>query len=602
MVKQLESTQLHNVYKSVKNKKWTQVTIDHNLSTFIKNKTGLDHALVEALARRNIHPDSVATFLDPKLKHCMPNPNILQGMEQAVAITLDALREKKKITVFGDYDVDGATSVALLGRILKLLGHDNLDTYIPHRITEGYGLSIDAVRYLKTLNTDLIIAADCGSTSINALFEANKLGIQTVVLDHHICSEKLLIDSAVIINPNYVEDSSGLGYLAAVGVCFMFVVALLNKLSENNFLLEKKLPNPMLFLDLVALGTVCDVVPLKGLNRVLVKHGLKLIEARHNPGIKSLLALSSINLDTTIDTYHLGFILGPKINAGGRVGQEANLGLKLLLSDDFVACQTIAIKLGLHNHERRMLENQVLDEALSCAVIARDIPVVCVCGENWHQGIIGIVAERLKEKLGKPSIVITHVENGICKASCRSIKGIDIGNAILQAKQAGLLLAGGGHEMAAGFTIQKENIESLSIFLTEKFQSKFKEITANAINYYDSTISVESITVKFAKELNKMGPFGNGNEMPLFLLTNASIVHAKILKGEHVSCVIKDFSNTLSHKTVKGMCFRGIQSPIGELLLSKRANMYLIVSINLNKWQGQESAELVIHDAILPIL
>ena len=594
-------TSVYTLSKSVRNKRWAQAPLDHNLAVFIKNKTGLPYSLAEILARRNTLPDEVEPFLNPKLKHCMPNPNVLKDMEQAVNVVLDAIQTNKQITVFGDYDVDGATSVALITRMLLALGHNKINSYIPDRITEGYGLNIEAVKFLKNAGTDLLIAVDCGSSAHGPITEADHLGMQTVILDHHLCVEKIAVESAVIINPNKVDDSSGLGYLAAVGVCFMFVVALVNRMIETGLANEKKMPNAMMFLDLVALGTVCDVVPLQGLNRVLVKHGLKLIEARANIGIKALLDSAGVNLQTSIDSYHLGFVLGPRINAGGRVGQ-ADLGSKLLMSDDYMACREMAIKLHLYNHERRALESMILEEALAGAPIGKDVPVAIVYGGNWHQGVIGIVAERLKEKLGRPTIVVTDDKGGVCKASCRSIRGIDIGQAILQAKNNGILITGGGHEMAAGFTIHKDNIVSLQAFLTEKLYSKYKELTASMIHYYDSEISLESVTSELAKEINKVGPFGNGNEVPMFMLSNVAVVNAKILKGEHIFCILKDIANPTSRKTIKGMCFRGVQNPLGEILLSRKHPMSLIVNISLNKWQGQENVELVIHDAILKSL
>lgn len=580
--------------KSVKNKKWAQACLDHNLATFIKNKFDMPFALAEILARRNILPDEVENFLNPKLKHSLPNPNSIKDMDRAVEVVLQALRDNKQITVFGDYDVDGATSVALITRMLQALGHEKINSYIPDRISEGYGLNVEAVKLLKNSGTELLIAVDCGSTAFDAL----AVGLPTIVLDHHLCVGKVDIESVVIVNPNRVDDSSKLGYLAAVGVCFMFSIALISRMMNEG---KEKLPNPLIFLDLVALGTVCDVVPLEGLNRVIVKHGLKLIEARINIGIKTLLESAGINSQASIDAYHLGFVLGPRINAGGRVGQS-NLGSKLLLSDDRALCNEIAMKLGFYNHERRALENKILEEALARALVGKDVPVACVCGKNWHQGVIGIVAERLKEKLARPTIVITCDENGLCKASCRSIKGIDIGQAILQAKEHGILVAGGGHEMAAGFTIEKEKIESLQNFLTEKFYIRYKELSASAVSYYDSAVSLEAINIDFAKEIYKIGPFGNGNEMPMFMLSNVAVVNAQIIKGEHVSCILKDIANPISKKTIKGMCFRGVQSPLGEVLLSRKHPMSLIVSISLNRWQGRESAELVIHDAVLSVV
>jgi len=603
MTKEMEMTvpdlSVQQVHKSVKNKKWTKAELDENLVNSIKNKSGLPHIVAEVLSRKNVHPDEVTDFLNPRLKKFLPDPNVLMGMDKAVDITVAALKGKKKITIFGDYDVDGATSSALIKRALTFLGHDDeVEIYIPDRALEGYGLNVEAMDAIKKNGAELLIAVDCGSTSHEAIAKANELGMQVIVIDHHLCNEKL--PDAVIVNPSRLDDTSELNYLAAVGVSFLFVIALTRKLVKLNLIQPTEVPDLLLLLDLVGLGTVCDVASLVGLNRVFVKQGLKVIEAKRNAGIKALLETSRIQTGSTdISTYHLGFILGPKINASGRVG-ESSLGAELLSSEDTQKCSDIAMRLEMYNHERKIIETKTLNETLAdAAFIARDVPFVCVDGEGWHHGVIGIVAERLKERFGKPAFVISLDDKGVGKASCRSIKGIDIGEAVLEAKEQGLLEAGGGHKMAAGFTVTKEKIDELKAFLVKKFSDQYKKVTASTVSYYDSLLSIESITVELARQINRVGPFGHGNEQPKFMLSSVSIVNAKLINGEHVSCVLKDFTNKDSSKTVRGICFRGTQSSLGEVLLSKRPNLNLLVTLSLNRWNNQERVEVIILDAVL---
>jgi single-stranded-DNA-specific exonuclease len=591
---------VQQVHKSVKNKKWRKAEIDENLVNSIKNKSSVPHIIAEILSRKNVQPDDVVGFLNPKLKNFLPDPNVLMDMDKAVDITVTALKEKKKITIFGDYDVDGATSSSLIKRALNFLGcEEAIEIYIPDRALEGYGLNVEAMETIKNNGANLLIAVDCGSTSYDAIEKANDLGMQVIVIDHHLCNENL--PDAVVVNPSRLDDTSGLNYLAAVGVSFLFVIALTRKLVQLNLIKSTEIPDLLLLLDLVALGTVCDVAALIGLNRIFVKQGLKVIEAKKNVGIKALLETSRIQTSSTnISTYHLGFILGPKINASGRVG-ESNLGSELLSSEDTQKCSDIAMRLEMYNHERKIIETKTLNETLAeAAFIARDYPLVCIDGEGWHHGVIGIVAERLKERFGKPAFVISLDDKGIGKASCRSIKGIDVGEAVLEAKEKGLLEAGGGHKMAAGFTVVKEKIEELKVFLSEKFNDSYKKIIASTVSYYDSLLSIESITVELARQINRIGPFGNGNEQPKFMLSSVSIVQSSLINGEHVSCVLKDFSNKDSNKTVRGICFRGTQSSLGEILLSKRANLNLLVTLSLNRWQNQERVEVIILDAVLP--
>ena len=598
-MKVLDSLEKPQIRKSVKNKKWAKARVDENLVNSIKNKSGLSHIVAEILSKKKVLPDEVVGFLNPKLKNSLPDPSVLMDMDKAVELTINALQAKKKITIYGDYDVDGATSVTLIKKALQFLKQEDAEFYIPDRTLEGYGLNVKAMESLHKAGTELLITVDCGATSYEPIARANELGMKVIVIDHHLCNVDLPA-AAAIINPSRLDDTSGLTYLAAVGVSFLFAIALVRKFVQLNLIQPAEIPDLLLLLDLVALGTVCDVAPLIGLNRVFVKQGLKVIEARTNVGIKALLETSRVRTDAaSISTYHLGFVLGPKINASGRVG-KSHLGAELLCSPDHQKCLEIAMQLEMYNHERKLIETKTLNETLAeAAFIGKDVPLVCVDGEGWHHGVIGIVAERLKEKFYKPAIVISLDEKGLGKASCRSIKGIDIGKAILEAKELGLIEGGGGHEMAAGFTVMREKIEDLKSFLIEKFRDLYKKIIANTVSYYDSLLSIESVTTELAQQINGVGPFGNGNEQPKFMLSSVSIVKSSLINGEHVSCMLKDYNNTDSSKVIRSICFRGTQSALGELLLSKRPNLNLIVTLSLNRWQNQERAEVIILDALL---
>ena len=602
MVKEMEAQvydlKTHPIYKSVRNKKWTKAKLDENSVNSIKNKSGVPHIIAELLSKKNVSPEEVNSFLNPKLKKFLPDLNSLVDMDKAVKLTVTALQENKKITIFGDYDVDGATSSALIKRALSFLKADGIEIYIPDRTLEGYGLNLEAMDTVRNYGTDLLITVDCGSASHEAIAKARELGMQVIVIDHHLCKRDL--PDAIVINPSRLDDTSGLNYLAAVGVSFLFVIALIKKLIQLDLIKPIEIPDLLLLLDLVALGTVCDVVPLVGLNRVFVKQGLKIIEAQTNIGIKALIETSRIQTGATdLSIYHLGFILGPKINASGRVGQSG-LGAELLSSEDAQKCSDIAMRLEMYNHERKIIETKILNESLTeAAFIGKNTPLICVNGNGWHHGVIGIVAARLKEKFGKPAFVISLDDKGIGKASCRSIEGIDIGKTVLEAKEMGLLEAGGGHKMAAGFTVVREKIDELKSFLSAQLSNAYKEIMANAMSYYDSMLSIETITVELARQINRIGPFGQGNEQPKFMLSAVSIVRASLVKGEHVSCILKDFTNPDSNKTIRGICFRGTQSSLGEILLSKRPNLNLLVTISLNRWQNQKRVEVIIFDAVL---
>lgn len=582
------------VYKSVKNKKWTRISFDQSLATHIKNKLDVSHIIAEILATKDIALAELEHYLDPKLKTCLQDVSILADMDKAVSIIIDAINAKQKIAIFGDYDVDGATSSSLIKKFLLAIDYD-ATIYIPDRAREGYGPNFAALEKLRNeQNIDLVITVDCGSTSHEVIAKAKDIGLKIIVIDHHICSGNLPIADA-IVNPNREDDKSGYGYLAAVGVCFLFMVALYKELTKRNLLATK--PSLLSLLDLVALGTVCDVVPLIGLNRAFVKQGIKVIESRANIGIKALLDVTRLHGD--ISTYHLGFVLGPRINAGGRVG-ESFLGAHLLTSNDYGQALELASQLDIYNNERKGIEFKVLEEAFEQAKsVDKKSPIMYVYGDNWHQGVIGIVASRLKEKFDKPVAIVTFNEAGMGKASCRSIAGINFGDAVTNAKESGIITEGGGHAMAAGFSILRENNEKLRDFLAAKFRDDYERIAANTVSHHYGYLSAGSINVALIESIERVGPFGSGNAQPKFILSNISIVNAKVLKGEHISCLLTEFGKPPANNTLKAIAFGALQNPMGEILLSQKYNLNLVITLGINKWQGNIRPEITIHDVIL---
>ena len=580
------------IFKSVRNNKWVQRPYDNHLVESLRQQVSAPDVVLKLLSKSIKSPSDAKNYLDPKLKNLLPDPFSLKDMRLAVDTLISAIEKKSKIVIFGDYDVDGATSSAVLKKTFENLGCD-VGMYIPDRVKEGYGPNKEAIKNLHEKGYRVMVTVDCGSSSHEEVVLANDLGMNVVILDHHKCSGDLPKADA-LVNPNREDDDTEYGYLAAVGVSFLFVLALCSELKSRG--LNTDNVNLIELLDLVALGTVCDVVPLVGLNRAFVKQGLKVMRSRRNIGLNALLDISSVNGDITV--YHLGFVIGPRINAGGRVG-ESSLGSELLTSHNYEESISISTSLEMYNAERKAIEASVLEEAKEKASKGNiNDPLILVSGEGWHQGVIGIVAGRLKEFYRKPTSVIS-IDNGVGKASCRSVEGIDFGSAVIDAKSKGLLEAGGGHAMAAGFSILENKIEEFRGFLSSRFQEKYNSIRENAVSYYASILSVNSIKVSFIKDIEKVGPFGSGNSQPKFMIKNVFVMYPKVLKESHISCLIVAGKNSYTKGGVRAIAFSVMQNAMGELLLSQKENMHLIVTLDINKWQEKENPQLIIHDVIM---
>jgi len=574
---------------SVLGKDWVSKTYNEESVNFLKDNLNLSEITSKLIAIRKIKVADVNLFLKPKIKNLIPDPFILKDMEKAVSRTVESIQKKNKIGIFGDYDVDGATSSALLGNFFKSINQD-VEIYIPDRKTEGYGPSKKGFEKLIRNESKLIFTVDCGTLSFEAINYSKTKNVDVLVLDHH-QSELELPDAHSIVNPNRFDDNSNLKYLCAAGVCFMFLVALNKKLRDLKWFKDNNInePNLLNYLDLVSLGTVCDVVPLVGLNRAFVKQGLEIFKKKTNLGIKTLKNICGI--ESNINTYHLGYILGPRINAGGRVGKCSH-GANLLLSDNSKEIFKIASELELFNKERKILENNMLNKIEKNIQINQSELTIVLSGHNWHGGIIGIIASRLKEKYNKPTIIIS-VENGLGRASARSVLGFDIGALIIKAHQKNIIKKGGGHKMAGGFSLQEEKISEFKDFINLEFSKIEKKINKTNNLFYDSKISPSALNENFYSEINLLSPFGSGNPEPRFVLESLELLKSSIVGEKH----IKTIFTAPDGSVVKCVTFNAIKTDLETYLLRKdRKKINILGKLSLNEWKGQRKVEFIIDD------
>jgi single-stranded-DNA-specific exonuclease len=559
----------------------------------IAQRHDLPELLARILAGRNVEVDAVEAFLDPTIKRSMPDPNVLTAMPEAAARIADAVQRGETVAIFGDYDVDGATSAAVLARFLRHAGIEPL-IHIPDRLFEGYGPNVEAVRALAARGTTLLVTVDCGTTSIEPLAQARALGVDVVVIDHHQADEALP-PALAIVNPNRRDDLSGLGYLAAVGLTFMTVVAVNRLLRSRGFwTADRPEPDLLLFLDDVALGTVADVVALTGLNRAFVAKGLIALRQRNRVGHTSLMDVARLNGPP--EAWHLGFLLGPRINAGGRIGR-ADLGVRLLLEDDPVEAARIAAELDRLNRERQMIEMDTVAQAEAEAVAALGIEekgaVVVTAAEGWHPGIVGLVAARLKEKFGRPAFAIALEPGGIGTGSGRSIPGVDIGRAVRRAVAEGLLEKGGGHAMAAGVTVRKAALAQLRAFLEATLAADV--VIARRANglLIDGAVSASAANVELVAMIERAGPFGSGNPEPVIALPAHTIVYAEEAGQAHIRVRLKSADGAY----VNAIAFRAGGQKLGAALLQNRGRqVHAAGSFALDRWQGEERVQFRLTD------
>jgi len=559
----------------------------------IAQRHDLPELLARIIAGRNIEVDAVEAFLDPTIRRAMPDPNVLTGMTDAAERIADAVVRGESVAVFGDYDVDGATSAALLARFLRFGGIEPI-IHIPDRLFEGYGPNVEAVRALAARGATLLVTVDCGTTSIEPLTEAKALGVDVVVIDHH-QTDAALPPAVAVVNPNRPDDLSGLGHLAAVGLTFMTVVAVNRVLRARAFwTVDRPEPDLLTLLDDVALGTVADVVPLIGLNRAFVAKGLIALRRRERAGHVSLMDVA--RLSGPPEAWHLGFLLGPRINAGGRIGR-ADLGVKLLIENDPIEAAKIAAELDRLNRERQAIEQETVAQAEAEAMAALGIEdkgaVVVTAAEGWHPGVVGLVAARLKEKFGRPAFAIALEPGGIGTGSGRSIVGVDIGRAVRRAVVEGLLVKGGGHAMAAGVTLRKGALAPLRAFL-ESALGPDVDVARRANGLMiDGAVSAGAANLDLVAMIERAGPFGSGNPEPTIVLPAHTLTYAEEVGQAHVRARLRAADGS----TVNAIAFRAAGQKLGAALLNSRGRqVHAAGSFAIDRWQGEERVQFRVTD------
>jgi single-stranded-DNA-specific exonuclease len=559
------------------------------------------HRLPEMLARviagRGVEIDAVEDFLDPTIRRLMPDPFTVTQMEAAAKRLADAAMRGEKVAIFGDYDVDGATSAALLAWHLRHCGLDPL-IHIPDRIFEGYGPNVDAINALAAKGARLLVTVDCGTTSIEPLAVAKQLGMSVVVIDHHQCGDDLP-EVEALVNPNRPDDLSGLGHLAAVGLVLVTLVALNRELRQRGFWIDER-PEPDLLnmLHHVALGTVADVAPLTGLNRAFVAKGLIALRRRDHVGHTALMDVARLNGPP--EAWHLGFTLGPRINAGGRIGR-ADLGVRLLLEGDVSEAARIAAELDRLNTERRVIEQaaeaQAEAEALASLGLEDKGSVIVTASEGWHPGVVGLVASRLKDKFSRPAFVIALEPGGIGTGSGRSIGGVDLGKAVRQAVTDGVLLKGGGHAMAAGVTLRKERLAEFRAYMETALAADVARSRHVRELFIDGAVSARAATPEFVATLNRAGPFGAGNPEPVVALPSHQLIHADEVGQAHLRLRFKSGDGAI----INGIAFRAVGQPLGNALAQMRGQpLHVAGSLAVHRWQGAERVQLRVVDVATP--
>ena len=583
-----------NVERSLTGRRWVERLSAEGAAAAlaIAQRYEIHDIVARVMAGRGVTPDDAPAFLAPTLRGLMPDPSVLTDMDKAAGRIADAVAASERIAIFGDYDVDGASSSALLARFLR---HQGLDPqiYIPDRIFEGYGPNVEAMKSLAAGGAMLIVCVDCGSGSFDALEAAKGLGVDVVVLDHHEVGVALP-PAVAIVNPNRQDDLSGLGHLAAVGVTFLTVVAVNRLLRERGwYAADRAEPDLLQWLDLVALGTVCDVVPLVGLNRAIVSKGLITLARRENRGIAALADVA--RLGGPVAPWHLGFLIGPRINAGGRIG-DAALGARLLTSLDAGECGAIAAELDRLNAERQAMEAEWVAEAIAEAdaeIGTGEGPAVIVTASpRWHPGVVGLIAARLKERFQRPAIAIAFFPNGTGTGSGRSIAGVDLGHAIRTAVAAGILVKGGGHAMAAGLTVDQARLGELRAFLEARLSEPVHAHDDGGIAI-DAALSARGATIDLIEMVEKAGPFGAGHPEPVFAFPAHRVAYADVVGNGHVRLTLASADNAM----LKAIAFRAAGSELGEALLASRGRtLHAAGSLSIDQWQERRQPSLRLID------
>ncbi len=577
------------VARSFSGKRWTLRECADDDARALERVGDISPFLARLLAGRGVRAEELPNILNPTLKRLLPDPSILKDMGKAIARAREAIDRGEKIAVFGDYDVDGSCSAALMSEFFATLGRPPR-IYIPDRMTEGYGPNATAFLKLKEEGASLLFTVDCGAAATGPMTAARDAGLDVIVLDHHAVDAPP--PAFAQVNPNQPGDASGLGYICATGVVFLFLVALNRSLRDSGWYKANGISEPDLRdqLDLVALATICDVVPLVGVTRAFVRAGLVKLSAMSRPGIRALAEIAKVTAPCTL--YHLGFAFGPRINAGGRVG-KCSLGVELLIAKDAEQAQEFATLLDLHNRERQALEKLILEEAMALASTQSNAPVIFVTGQGWHHGVVGIVAGRLKERFNKPALV-AGFEGGMGRGSARSIPGVDIGAIMRAAHEKGLLESGGGHAMAAGFSLAVLKLDAFREFLHAR------DITAPldaAIELsLDVAISPAGATPELVEHIARIGPFGAGNPEPFVLVPDTRVVFADVVGKDHVRLRLAGGDGT----RLDAIAFRAAGQPLGEGLLASRGRqIHAAGRLKIDEWNGRVRVQLHLEDAVL---
>jgi single-stranded-DNA-specific exonuclease len=583
------------VERSLTGRAWRWRPAEDAVTRHHQTRHGLSEPLARAAASRGVGIEAIADYLTPTLKAQFPDPSTFADMDRAAAILVDALEARRPMTVFADYDVDGASSAAQIVRWFRAMGLE-LPVYVPDRVTEGYGPSPAAFRHIRKTGTELVITVDCGAAAHDALHEAARIGLDVVVVDHHLMKGEPP-PAAALINPNRPDDTSGQGHLAAAGVTFVLLAALNREARRRGLFAGRPEPDLRQWLDLAAMGAICDVTSLHGFNRALASQGLRVMSGWKNPGLKALMDVAGASGPAGV--FHVGWVLGPRINAAGRIGRS-DLGARLLSTDDPSEAADLAQQLDSLNASRKEVERQVIDEAVVAierdSNLDPDAAAIVVAGDDWHPGVVGIVAGRLRERYRKPVVVvgIDRVAD-VGKGSGRSQPGVNLGRAVQAAFDEGLLLAGGGHAMAAGLTVRPSALPELREFLNQRLAGEMGDAMAADAVEIDALIGTGADRALW-QDFQRLAPFGPGNPEPMFAIAAARVERATPVKGGHIRCTLIDSSG----RRLKAMAWRSEETELGRRLLSSPASLHLAGRLKPDDWQGREGVQFEIEDAADP--
>lgn len=584
------------VTRSLSGRLWRERPADMEVTRRHQLNHGLSEPLARALAARGVTAEQGADFLNPTLKALFPDPSTFADMDLAATILVDALEARRRIAVFADYDVDGASSAAQIVRWFRAMGLE-ISIYVPDRILEGYGPSPAAFRRLKDEGAELVITVDCGAAAHDALAHAAEIGLPVVVVDHHLMRAGEIPAVAALVNPNRPDDRSGQGHLAAAGVAFVLLAALNREARRRGLFGGTAEPDIKAWLDLAAMGAICDVTQLSGFNRALAAQGLKVMSNWRNPGLAALMQIAKGQGPASV--FHVGFLLGPRINAGGRIGRS-DLGARLLSTDDPAEAAALAEELDALNASRKDVEREVQEAAvrhIERESNQSDAPCLVVAEDGWHPGVIGIVAGRLRERYRKPVIVIGIDRPGnVGKGSGRSQPGVNLGRAVQAAYEEGLLLSGGGHAMAAGLSVRPDTISELRAFLCERLADECQVAAAEDGLEIDALITTRGADRSLWTDFQRLAPFGPGNPEPLFAAADVKVERPTAMNGGHVRCTLTDRTGG----RLKAIAWRCEDTEAGRRLLSEGGLVHVAGRLKPDDWQGRESVQLEIEDVADP--